>query len=306
MTPAPDSAVSAARSPRAAVAVISSHVARGAVGNRAAVFAIETLGHPVVAVPTVLLPWHPGHGTATRIVPEPNSFAGFMNDLALGQFAGEIGAVLSGYVGAAHQVAAIADAVSTLRAHRPDMICACDPVIGDERGLYVASKVAAAIASHLVPMADIATPNRFELEWLAGRPLADNAALIEAARSLGPPRVLVTSAFAGESGRTGNLLVTARDALFAEHIRFDRVPNGTGDLTAALFLAHLMDGREDEAALSLATASVCDVLKSTRARKADEMTLAADAAFLRKPVSEVVVRPIEPAGGRRKVADAVQ
>ena len=50
-----------------AVIVVSSHVARGSVGNRAAVFALETLGHPVWAVPTVMLPWHPGHGRATRI-----------------------------------------------------------------------------------------------------------------------------------------------------------------------------------------------------------------------------------------------
>ncbi|MBE0694401.1 MAG: pyridoxal kinase, partial [Aquamicrobium sp.] len=40
-----------------AVIVISSHVARGTVGNRAAVFALETLGLPVWAVPTVILPW---------------------------------------------------------------------------------------------------------------------------------------------------------------------------------------------------------------------------------------------------------
>jgi pyridoxine kinase len=60
-------------SPRAVI-VISSHVARGSVGNRAVVFALETLGFPVWAVPTIILPWHPGHGRATRIVPEKNNF----------------------------------------------------------------------------------------------------------------------------------------------------------------------------------------------------------------------------------------
>jgi pyridoxine kinase len=54
---------------RPAVIVISSHVVRGSVGNRAAVFALETLGYPVWALPTVILPWHPGHSRATRIVP---------------------------------------------------------------------------------------------------------------------------------------------------------------------------------------------------------------------------------------------
>jgi pyridoxine kinase len=55
---------------RPAVVVISSHVARGTVGNRAIVFALEALGFPVWAVPTVMLPWHPGHGPAPRIVPD--------------------------------------------------------------------------------------------------------------------------------------------------------------------------------------------------------------------------------------------
>ena len=59
---------SAVETPRAVI-VVSSHVARGSVGNRAAVFALETLGHPVWAVPTVVLPWHPGHDAQVR--PQP-------------------------------------------------------------------------------------------------------------------------------------------------------------------------------------------------------------------------------------------
>ena len=59
------------RYPQSRSLVISSHVVRGSVGNRAAVFALETLGFPVWAVPTVILPWHPGHSRATRIVPGP-------------------------------------------------------------------------------------------------------------------------------------------------------------------------------------------------------------------------------------------
>src|SRR5882757_4912440 len=82
-----------------AVIVISSHVARGSVGNRAAVFALETLGFPVWAVPTVILPWHPGHGRATRIVPPLDQFKALMADLERAPWLGEVGAVLSGYQG---------------------------------------------------------------------------------------------------------------------------------------------------------------------------------------------------------------
>ena len=65
----------AQRSSRPAVVAISSHVARGSVGNRAIVFALESLGFPVWSVPTVTLPWHPGHGPAPRIVPDGATFA---------------------------------------------------------------------------------------------------------------------------------------------------------------------------------------------------------------------------------------
>ena len=54
--------------PKPPVIVLNSHVARGAVGGRAAVFALERLGYPVIAVPTVIHPIHPGHGRGTRIV----------------------------------------------------------------------------------------------------------------------------------------------------------------------------------------------------------------------------------------------
>lgn len=274
------------------VAVISSHVARGAVGNRAAVFAIETLGHPVIAVPTVLLPWHPGHGPATRIVHDNEQFGGFMADLAHGPFAAEIDAVLSGYLGDIGQAGTIATSVAALRSLRPDLVYACDPVIGDENGLYVPEKVASAIADTLVPIADLATPNRFELAWLSDRVLDDNDALIDAARALGPPAVLVTSAFATRPGMTGNLLVLADTAHLAEHAAIDRAPNGTGDLTAALYLAHLVNGCGHLGALRRATASVHDVLTSTRARGADELTLAADAGLLSEPVSDVAIRSV--------------
>ena len=40
------------RGEKGAVISISSHVVRGSVGNRAVVFALETLGYPVWALPT--------------------------------------------------------------------------------------------------------------------------------------------------------------------------------------------------------------------------------------------------------------
>ena len=154
-----------------AVIVISSHVARGTVGNRAAVFALESLGFPVWAVPTVMLPWHPGHGKATRIVPDVKSFAGLVEDLGKARWLPEVGAIISGYLGDASQAAAVAALVKTVKAQNPHVRYLCDPVIGDVNGLYVPEATAIAIRDQLLPLADVTTPNRFELSWLTGMPV---------------------------------------------------------------------------------------------------------------------------------------
>ena len=205
-----------ADAPRAVI-VISSHVARGSVGNRAAVFALETLGFPVWSIPTVILPWHPGHGRGTRIVPDAEQFSSLLADLARAPWIGEVAAVLSGYLGEASQAAPVASLVAAVRKRNPKALYVCDPVMGDKGGLYVAQEIAEALRDRLLPIADIATPNRFELEWLSGARLDDIKSLMAAALEAGPPAMLVTSAPAMMSGGTGNLLLTENDALLSEH-----------------------------------------------------------------------------------------
>lgn len=267
-----------------AVIVVSSHVARGTVGNRAAVFALESLGFPVWAVPTILLPWHPGHGPATRIVPEAETFASFMHDLESAPWLGEVQAVLSGYLGHASQADAVASLVNKLRQRNPDALYVCDPVLGDRQGLYVPEATAAAMRDRLMPLADIATPNRFELEWLTGRNAGTTQAAIAAARVAGPDCVLVTSAPTENEARQANLLVTGKDALRAEHETVANAPNGTGDLTAALYLARLLSGEKPAEALALATGSVIELLGKAAARGADELMLETDRSSLTQPL----------------------
>ncbi|MCR4265632.1 pyridoxal kinase PdxY [Nitratireductor sp. ZSWI3] len=275
-----------------AVIVVSSHVARGSVGNRAAVFALETLGFPVWAVPTILLPWHPGHGPATRIVPQADAFERFLADLANAPWLGEVAGVLTGYLGSADQVEAIAGLVRKVKTANPRALYVCDPVIGDRQGLYVPEATARAIGSTLMPLADIATPNRYELEWLTGLAIADTAAAVAAARRAGPGRVLVTSAPTGRKGRLANLLVTPDRVLRAEHDSIPKAPNGTGDLTAALYLARILAGERPAEALALTTGSVVEVLGKAAERGADELMLETDRPSLSQPQVEIRVEAV--------------
>ena len=288
-----------ADAPRAVI-VVSSHVVRGSVGNRAAVFALETLGFPVWAVPTLTLAWHPGHGPSTRIVPPPDAFAALVSDLENSPWLGEVTAVLSGYLGDAAQVSAVASLVRTLKARNPKATYICDPVIGDVGGLYVTQALATGIRDELLPIADIATPNRYELEWLAGAKLPDIRSIISAALDTGPNNMLVTSAPAMMAGSTGNILLTPNEALLAEHRIIDRPPNGLGDLTAAVFLARCLAGQSASKALQTTTASVFEILARTAKRGADELTLETDAASLSHPMAMVQLKHLLHPGRDRR------
>ncbi|MBB3135065.1 pyridoxine kinase [Rhizobium pisi] len=282
------------------VLVISSHVVRGSVGNRAAVFALETLGHPVWALPTVVLPWHPGHGRSTRLTFAESDFDAAIDDLIRAPWIGEVKAVLSGYFGNAAQARSVARLIGALRQDNPELLYVCDPVMGDLGGLYVPEATAEAIRDHLIPLASLATPNRYELAWLSGAALQDNSAIMEAALALGPSRMLVTSAVPMMAGGTGNLYLSGRHALLAEHRVVENPPNGLGDLLAAVFLSRLLSGLEDEKALQLATASVFEVLARAVKRGSNELMLASDASSLSTPMAMVQMRRLVHPAQRRK------
>lgn len=273
-----------------AVIVISSHVVRGSVGNRAAVFALETLGFPVWAMPTVVLPWHPGHGPSTRLTFPESDFDKAIDDLIRAPWLGEVKAVLTGYFGNAGQPRAVARLIRALKEKNPDLLYVCDPVMGDLGGLYIPQPTAEAIRDELIPLATIATPNRYELAWLSGAPLETNAAIMDAAVALGPPRILVTSAVPMMAGGTGNLYLTGKHALLAEHRLIDNPPNGLGDLLGALFTGRILAGMDEERTLQLSTASVFEILARTSKRGGDELTLETDANSLSTPMAMVQMR----------------
>lgn len=249
------------------VIVVNSLVARGSVGGRADLAVLERLGFPVTFVPTVLLPWHPGHGPGTRVVVDP----GLAIDLAAHPEAAA--GCLTGYFGDPAQVVAAEQLIAGLRAGGRQPLVLCDPVIGDSGRFYVSEPVRDAVR-RLAASADIVTPNRFELAFLAGvdpGDLADNAGLIAAARALGRPEVVVTSAFA-PPGSMANLLITADGAASVTHPAVPRAPHGTGDLLAALYLGRRLLGTAQRPALAAAAGITFRLVAMADGR--DELPLA--------------------------------
>lgn len=256
-----------------AVLVVSSLVARGSVGARASQFVLERLGFPVWLVPTVTLAWHPAHSPSTRITAESGYFSALCEDLARSSHLGEVGAVLTGYFGHPDQVEAAASLIAAVRRTNREAIVFCDPIIGDSYGLFQPPPIASAIRDHLLPLADMAKPNRYELAWLAGRPLEDEADVIAAARALGPREVVVTSSFGGE-GAIGNLAVTASHVGRAEHPLQPSAPHGAGDLVSALYLATRLAGGNPDRALERAVGATVEMIDLAIELATDEMPLA--------------------------------
>lgn len=273
-----------------AVIVATSQVVRGGVGGRAAVFALERLGFRVWFLPTIQLPWHPGHGPATRIVAPEDQFRALVEDLIRAPWLGEVGAVMTGYLGAPFQAAPLKALVAAVRATNPGALHLCDPVIGDDGALYVPQETAAAMREQLVAGADIVTPNLFEIGWLAGTQAETEKQAAEAARSLGCERVMVTSSPALRRGSIATLLAGPRGAYVAEHAALADPPHGTGDLIAALFLAHKLEGAEDEQALARAASSTFEITARSVRMGADELLLAENQQAIARPMAMVSTR----------------
>lgn len=279
-------------SPLPAILVVTSQVVSGSVGGRGAVFVLERLGFPVWFVPTILLPWHPGHGRGTRIVPANESFAGLVEDLAGSESLGSIGAVITGYLGDAVQAAQVGRLVDAVKSANPQAWHVCDPVIGDAGGLYVPEATAASIRDELVSRADIATPNRFELAWLAGCDIETEADAIAAARMLGPDRVVVTSSPALRRNSACNLLVGPNGVLAAEHGLVPDAPHGTGDVFSALFTARLLERHGEEGALKRAAASTFELVARSVKQGSSELLLYSEQGSILGPMALVSSRRV--------------
>ncbi len=250
---------------------ISSQVVRGHVGNSAAVVALQRLGHEVWPLPTVVLSNHPGHPkvAGTRIPPE--IMLAMVAALRDNGWLSEIDAVSTGYLPSAAHVAAAADVIGMVKAARPDALVLVDPVLGDDpKGLYIEAAAAQAVREKLLPLADVLTPNRFELAWLSGLLVTDAASAAEAAEVLGVETIIATSVPGGVDELI-NLLHTAQSRMQVAVPRRETAPHGTGDLLAALFLGRILNGQSGAAALP---ASVADVQAAIAASAgADELRL---------------------------------
>lgn len=258
---------------------IQSQVVMGHVGNSAAVFPMLAAGLEVAPVPTVIFSNTPDYPTLRGRPLPADFFAELLQGLWDRGLPQRAAMLLTGYIGSVEVAALLADFAARAKAANPRLCYYCDPVMGDEQpGLYVPHAIADTFRDRLLPLADIASPNPFEVAHLTGRPVTELADIPRVAQSLhmAPGATLIV---------TGCRLRETPEAMLESVIHgptgLSRHPTphlplsmaGTGDLFAGLVTAALGRGQALPQAVDFAQSQTARALKRAAALGTREVVL---------------------------------
>lgn len=272
------------------VLAISSMVACEAVGLTANRFALERLGHEVWALPTVQLSNHRGREHVACKASDCENLTNMFGAIEANDWLHHVDAGFTGYLPASSYVEFAKTALERIRRHNPDAIVLVDPILGEEgTGLYIDEYAASAIRDLLIPLADIATPNSFELSWLTKREILDREGAVEAMKALGPDCVLMTSLPDAEQQSLSSLLLTDGDVFELSVPLRAHAPHGVGDFLAAVFLAKRLEGIAPAQALGFAGRATQIVIDAIETADRLELVSSQDAWAAAEPLVVVKV-----------------
>lgn len=273
---------------------IQSHVVYGYAGNKSATFPMQLLGVDVWALNTVQFSNHTQYGQWKGMVIPKEQIREIVQGIDnIGELH-KCNAVISGYIGAAEQVEEIINVVQKVKSRNPHAVYLCDPVMGHpDKGCIVAEGVKENLINLALPQADIITPNLVELRELSGRTVENFSQAIEAVKvilSKGPKKVLVKHlSKVGQDPSQFEMLLANEQGIW--HIsrplhQFNKEPVGVGDLTAGLFMANLLSGKNDLEAFEHTANAVNDVMTITQQQQAYELQIIAARDLIVKPQSQ--------------------
>ena len=223
---------------------IQSNVMHGYVGNRASLPFYHASGLETCQLDTVRLAAHPGYGTTARDVICAQSMTRLFDDYLKLSDTNTITACHTGYFGTADQVSATASFIKALQQRNPDMHVLVDPVFGDKGRSYVPEDVITAIIECLLPLADILTPNQFELSYLTNQPLDS----LDQAKSalhhlISKPNQMALATGIGNKATIHDLCLHKGQIYDISAPLLDYGVSGAGDAFASLFLSQIIKGQ---------------------------------------------------------------
>src|SRR5258708_12627121 len=137
---------------------LQSHVAYGYVGNRAATFPLQRLGHEVWAVNTVEFSNHTGYGAWRGRTAPAGQVAEIVQGIEALGLLPRCDALLTGYVGAAALADVVLATPRRVRAANAKAARCYDPSLGDvDPGIYVKPGIDAFFRDRAIPAADLVT-----------------------------------------------------------------------------------------------------------------------------------------------------
>lgn len=151
------------------------------------------------------------------------------------------------------------------------MFTVCDPVMGDDGQMYVPKELLPIYRDEIIPLADIITPNQYEVELLTEMKISNEKDIWEAINwfhGRGIDTVAISSSDLGKPGELRAFLSKKAGPRYALNIPKQGTNisfTGTGDLFASLFLAHSYQtpATQLSTALERTIASLQAVIKRT-------------------------------------------
>ncbi|KAM7195113.1 pyridoxal kinase [Naviculisporaceae sp. PSN 640] len=228
------------------------------VGNKIAVFSMQSLGCDVAALNTVQFSNHTGYRqwTGTRVSAQE------ITDLYRGlkqSYLDDFDMMLSGYVPGAAALEAVGEIAKELKArakaiNRPgSFFWVLDPVMGDNGTLYVAQDVVPVYKS-LISHADLILPNQFEAELLSDVKITDMSSLGRAIQVMHEryrvPHIVITSVSLSHPDHPVSSLSVVGSTMTSDcksrafKIVFPAIDcyfSGTGDMFAALMVVRMRE-----------------------------------------------------------------
>ncbi len=243
---------------------IQSQVVHGCVGNSAAVLPMQLHGLTVAAVPTTLLSNHPHYPTMRGQVLDPDLLADLLRGVVERGLVETAKAIVTGFLGSPANGEVVADFVARAKKRNRDLVYILDPVAGDEDiGAFAAAGLLDVFRHKLMPLADIVTPNRWELHQLtASDERGDDLAAARQLMQQGPRCVIVTGGTTVGDELT-TLVVEPSEAWAIRCPRIDVRAAGTGDLFTGLFTARLVSGEGAVDAARHAVSACFGIIEAT-------------------------------------------
>uniref|UniRef100_A0A8C7JPT9 Pyridoxal kinase n=2 Tax=Oncorhynchus TaxID=8016 RepID=A0A8C7JPT9_ONCKI len=241
---------------------VQSHVVRGYVGNKSATFPLQVLGFEVDSINSVQFSNHTGYAHWKGQVLTADELNVLYEGIKLNNV-NHYDYVLTGYTRDTSFLETVVDIVQELKRLNPKLVYVCDPVMGDQGSMYVPENILPVYRDKVVAVADILTPNQFEV----------GSIVMDLLHQMGPDMVVLTSTdlisphgdqFLVALGSQKMDGTTSTQKIRMEMPKVDAVFVGTGDLFAAMLLAWTHHHPKDLKAACEKTVSVLHhVIKRT-------------------------------------------